>query len=122
MIQTGYFRQIHEYVFPTVRALPPNFFSHKAREQLSPARVNIALLTRAGWGEERLDERRENGSPACLWWRRWLSCLDGRPRCTGPLVPPLNVHADYEEPQDQKWFREGGDGSDVGKQRDCERR
>ncbi|HEX6554201.1 MAG TPA: hypothetical protein VF026_15655 [Ktedonobacteraceae bacterium] len=57
---------------------------------------------------------------ARLGWRRRLLCTEGRPRCAGLLVPSLNVHADDEEPQEQRQFSDAVDDQIVGGQSVCE--
>src|SRR3989442_151378 len=48
-----------------------------------------------------------------------LSC--GDPRCAGLLLPSLNVHADDEEPQDQRCRPEEAEGCKIGEQTVSER-
>ena len=47
---------------------------------------------------------------------RRLSCAEGRLRYAGLLLPSLNVHADHEEPEHQRKFREAGGDSYEGEQ------
>src|SRR5205085_164252 len=54
--------------------------------------------------------------------RRRLSGADGRRCCAGLLLPSLFVHAEHEEPQDQRCCPEEAEGCNVEEQTVSERR
>src|SRR6266700_545025 len=69
-------------------------------------------------GRKKAGRSPENERLACTWCRR-LSGADGHARCAGLFLPSLNVHADHEEPQAQREFRQAGGHLDVRDQVSC---